>query len=201
MPRVLIVEDDLDFRKMLETMIRVEWYDVSLADSGESGFSQAQAKKPDIVVSDISMPGSSGFDLARRVKSTPGIDHCYFILLTGQGTQESKFDALRAGADDFIEKPSNRTEILGRLEIAQKVLAVQRLQRDAEEKVKSLEGIPARVLASADTLDQAIKGAEEAIAKKNAPALVAALKAAREASALIRGACGSAGSQPEGSWL
>jgi hypothetical protein len=57
------------------------------------------------------------------------------------------------------------------------------------------------VASSADALDAAIKSAEEAIAKKNAPALVAALKAAKEASALIRAACAAQPAQPEGSWL
>lgn len=201
MPRVLIVEDDHGFRTMLETMIRLEGHDVSLAANGETGFSQAMAKKPEIILSDIDMPAMNGLQLVKKLKSTAETSTAYIILLTGQGGQDAKLDALRAGADDFLEKPSSRQEILGRLEIAQKVMAVQRLQRDAEARAASLEGVPKKVLASVEVLEKAIAAAEEAIAKKNPTALSAAIKGAKEGAVLVRGACADVAAQPEGSWL
>ncbi len=201
MPRVLIVEDDLGFRTMLETMVRLEGHDVSLAANGETGLAQATAKKPEIVLSDIDMPAMTGLQLVKKLKSNPETAAAYVILITGQGGQDAKLDALRAGADDFLEKPSSRQEILGRLEIAQKVMAVQRLQRDAETRAASLEGVPKKVLASVEVLEKAIAAAEDAIAKKNPTALSAAIKGAREASVLVRGACSEVAAQPEGSWL
>lgn len=201
MPRVLIVEDDTGFRSMLETMVRLEGHDVSLAANGETALTQAQAKKPEIIISDIEMPGLTGLQLVKKVKSNPALSHAYVILITGVGGQDAKLDALRAGADDFIEKPSSRQEILGRLEIAQKVMAVQSQQRDAEERAKSLEGVPKNVLAAMDAFDKALAEAEEAIAKKNAAALVASMKAAKEAASLVRGACAGVPPQGEGSWL
>jgi CheY-like chemotaxis protein len=201
MPRVLIVEDDMGFRSMLETMVRLEGHDVHLAANGETALSQAQAKKPDIIISDIEMPGMTGLQLVKKVKSSPELSHAYVILITGQGGQDAKLDALRAGADDFIEKPSSRPEILGRLEIAQKVMAVQRQQRDAEDRAKTLETVPKNVLAAMDSFDKAIADAEDAVAKKNAAALVTSLKAAKESAALVRGACAGVPPQGEGSWL
>ena len=102
MPRVLIVEDDLGFRTMLETMVRLEGHDVSLAANGETGFAQAMAKKPEIVLSDIDMPAMNGLQLVKKLKSTPDTAAAYVILITGQGGQDAKLDALRAGADDFL---------------------------------------------------------------------------------------------------
>jgi CheY-like chemotaxis protein len=201
MPRVLIAEDDMGFRAMLETMVRLEGHDVSLAANGETAFAQAQSKKPEIILSDIDMPGMTGLQLAAKVKGTPAIAACYIILITGQGGQDAKLDALRAGADDFLEKPSSRQEILGRLEIAQKVMAVQRMQKEAEDKAASLAEIPKRVLASLDVLDRSLAEAEDAIARKNAAALVTSMKAAKEAATIVRGACDAAPPQSEGSWL
>jgi len=201
MPRVLIVEDDQGFRTALETMVRLEGHDVSLAANGETGLAQAIAKKPDIILSDIDMPAMSGLQLVGKLKANPETATAYIILVTGQGGQDAKLDALRAGADDFLEKPSSRQEILGRLEIAQKVMAVQRLQRDAEARAASLEGVPKKVLAALEVLDKAMAAAEDAIAKKNPADLVKAVKAAKEATVLVRGACGNVAAQPEGSWL
>src|SRR5258706_4171364 len=178
MPRVLIAEDDNGFRSLLETMVRLEGHDVSLAANGETALAQAQVKKPDIILSDIDMPGMTGLQLAAKIKSTKDLSHAYIILITGQGGQDAKLDALRAGADDFLEKPSSRPEILGRLEIAQKVMAVQRQQREAEARAASLEGVPKNVLAAIDALEQSLTEAEEAISKKNAAALVTSMKAA-----------------------
>jgi len=201
MPRVLIVEDDAGFRSMLETMVRLEGHDVSLAANGETGLAQAIAKRSEIVLSDIDMPAMNGLQLVKKLKSTAETSTAYVILITGQGGQDAKLDALRAGADDFLEKPSSRQEILGRLEIAQKVMAVQQLQRTAEARAASLEGVPKKVLEAVDALDKAVAAAEDAISKKNPGSLVAAIKTAKESATLIRGACGDAGPQPEGSWL
>ena len=201
MPRVLIVEDDSGFRTMLETMVRLEGHDVSLAGNGEAGFQQAASRKAEIVISDIDMPGMTGIQLVKKLKASPDTAAAYVILLTGQGGQDAKLDALRAGADDFLEKPSSRQEILGRLEIAQKVMAVQRLQREAEARAASLEAVPKKVLDSLGALDKGLASAEDAIAKKNPAALVAAVKEIKDAAVGVRGACGGAAAQPEGSWL
>jgi DNA-binding response OmpR family regulator len=201
MPRVLIVEDDAGFRTMLETMVRLEGHDVFLAGNGETGLAQAEAKRPEIVISDIDMPGMNGLQLVRTLKTHATLGTCYVILLTGQGGQDAKLDALRAGADDFLEKPSSRPEILGRLEIAQKVMAVQAQQREAERRAKSLEETPRKVLAAMDAMDKALAAAEAAIAKKDVGTLVAGVKSIREAAALVRGACADPGAQPSGSWL
>lgn len=201
MPRILIVEDDMGFRTMLETMIRLEGHEVHLAANGETGLAQARNKVPDVILSDIDMPGMTGIELIRQVRSTPEIAHAYLILITGAGGQESKLDALRAGADDFLEKPSSRQEILGRIEIAQKVMAVQAQLRDAEARAASLAGAPAAVATELDRVDQAVAAIEDAIAKKNPQALAGAVKILKEASRKARESCSGAGGSSEGSWL
>ena len=202
MPRILVVEDDHGFRTMLETMIRLEGHEVHLAANGETGLAQARNKKPDIILSDIDMPGMNGIELVKHVRGLPDLANTYLILLTGQGGQDAKLDALRAGADDFLEKPSSRQEILGRLEIAQKVMAVQRQVREAEAKVAALEDGAKKVGAELDALDKALLLAEDSVAKKNAAALGSALKAAKEASGKARAASGGgAGAGAGDSWL
>lgn len=201
MPRILIVEDDMVFRTLVETMVRLEGNEVHLAANGETGLSQARNKKPDIILSDIQMPGMTGIELVRAVRQEPTLAHCYIILITGEAGQDAKLDALRAGADDFLQKPSGRDEILGRLEIAQKVMAIQRAQREAEAKVAGLEETPRNVLAEIDLLDAAVGLAEDAIKRKNPADLAAAVKLVKEAAAKARAACGAPGATGGGSWL
>ena len=201
MPRILIVEDDQDFRGALETMIRFEGYEVSMAHNGDTGFAQAQIKKPDVIITDVDMPGMNGLDFVRKVREDAELSRAYCILITGKGGQDSKLAALRAGADDFLEKPSSRQEILGRLEIAQKVLAVQQLQREAEARAQSLADAPKKTLEALDPLEKAIAAAEVAISKKDAASLVGAIKAAKECAAKIRAACAGGAAPSEGSWL
>jgi two-component system C4-dicarboxylate transport response regulator DctD len=202
MPRILVVEDDKDFLAALETMIRLEGYEVHLAADGDKGWLQALAKKRDIIVTDIDMPGVYGLDFVQRVRGEAALAHAYCILITGQGGQDSKLSALRAGADDFLEKPSSRQEILGRLEIAQKVLGVQQQLRAAEARAAKLAGVPTAVTAALTALDKAIADGQAAVAKKDVGGLVASIKAAKESAARIRAACGGTDAPAaEGSWL
>ena len=201
MPRILIVEDDAIFRTLLETIVRLEGNEVHLAANGETGLSQAKNKKPDIILSDIQMPGMSGLEMVKAVRKLPDLAHCYIILITGSTSQEAKLDALRAGADDFLEKPSNREEILTRIEIAQKVMAIQSSLRQAEEKAAGLQDTPKKVLGELDGLDRALATAEGAIARKSPGDLVAAVKEIKVAAAKARAACGSPGEAAGGSWL
>jgi CheY-like chemotaxis protein len=200
MPRILICEDDTVFRTLVETMVRLEGNEVHLAANGETGLAQAKNKKPDIILSDIQMPGMTGIELVRAVRQDPDLAHTYIILITGTSGQDAKLDALRAGADDFLEKPSTRDTILGRIEIAQKVMAVQQGQRAAEARAASLEAVPKAVGAELDGLDTAIASAEAAIAKKSPADLVAAVKMIKDAAVKARGACGG-GASSGGSWL
>ena len=200
MPKILIVEDDNDFRTLLETMIRLEGHDVHLAQNGETGLAQAKVKKPDIILTDVQMPGLDGLEFVRRIRSDPELAHAYCILITGQGGQGLKLDALRAGADDFLQKPATQPEILGRVEIAQKVLGVQRMQREAEARATTLAEAPKKALESLNFLEKALNDAEAAVARKDAGGLVTSLKAAKEQVAATR-AAGTGGAAPAGdSW-
>ena len=201
MPRILIVEDDQDFRSALETMIRFEGHDVNMAHNGETGFAQAQIRKPDILITDVDMPGINGLDFVRKVRGDAALQYTYCILITGKGGQDSKLAALRAGADDFLEKPSSRQEILGRIEIAQKVIGVQQLQREAEARAAAMADAPKKTLEALDPLEKAIASAEAAIAKKDAASLVSAIRQAKESAAKIRAACAGTAAPSEGSWL
>jgi len=202
MSRILVVEDDVGFRTLLETMIKIEGHEVHLAADGSTGLAQARNRKPEILISDIDMPGINGIDLVRQVRELPEVRDAYVIMLTGQGGQDAKLDALRAGADDFLEKPSSRQEILGRLEIAQKVMAVQRQQRDAEARAAASEGAARRTTDELDGIERAIAAAEHAMANRDVAALGTALRHAKDACARARAAGeGAAPAASGGSWL
>jgi DNA-binding response OmpR family regulator len=202
MPRILIVEDDPGFRSILETLLRLEGHEVHLAADGARGLEQARSRKPDIVLTDLEMPGMSGLDLCKALKAEPSTAHAYIIMLTGQGGQGAKLDGLRAGVDDFLVKPSSGPEIHGRLEIAQKVMAVMSSEREARKKADTTAAALGAATGALDALVKSLDEAEAAILQKNAAALGTALKAAKEHAARAKAAATSAApAASESSWL
>jgi DNA-binding response OmpR family regulator len=202
MPRILIVEDDPGFRSILETMIRLEGHEVHLAADGSRGLEQARSRKPDIVLTDLEMPGMNGVDLCKAIKADAATAHTYVIMLTGQGGQGAKLDGLRAGVDDFLVKPSSAPEIHGRLEIAQKVMAVLASEREARKRADTASASLVAANGAIAGLEKALGEAEAAVTQKNAPALVDAIKRAREAAAVVKSAASSSAPAPAAdSWL
>ncbi len=202
MPRVLIVEDDPVIRKMLETCVRLEGYDVHLAPDGDQGLASLLRLKPDICLTDINMPGILGTELVARARADESVKHTYFIILTGQGEQGTKLEALRAGTDDFLVKPTTAPEILGRLEIAQRVIATHRSELEAIARAEKAEGALAGAVAELDVLDGLLAQAEKCIASRNVKDLVGAIESAKAAAAKLREATAAAAPpKAEDSWL
>lgn len=103
---MLIVEDNLDISLMLAEKFKKS-FEVHLAENGEKGIELAQKYIPDIIISDIMMPGIQGTEVCARIKSSPTTSHIPIILLTAKGTVEDELTGLTTGADDYISKPFN----------------------------------------------------------------------------------------------
>jgi signal transduction histidine kinase/ligand-binding sensor domain-containing protein/DNA-binding response OmpR family regulator len=107
---ILIIEDNKELLELLGNIFELV-YTVVKTDNGDEGLKIALDIKPDIILSDIMMPGMSGIELCKRVKSNLEICHIPVILLTARTASESNLEGLMAGADDYITKPFN-TRIL-----------------------------------------------------------------------------------------
>lgn len=112
---VLVIEDDPDTRQMLDDLLRSNGYTPILASSGEDGVECLEHELIDIVVLDIRLPGMSGYEVCERIRSTTGYD-LPILMLTANQDQGGAARGFRRGADDYVRKPFDPDELLGRIE-------------------------------------------------------------------------------------
>ncbi len=112
---VLVVDDNLQNREVAEGHLVGAGYAVIQAEGGEQALSLLAAHKPDLVLLDVLMPGMDGFEACRRIRLLPEVGDTPVLFLTALGDLATHKAALDSGADDFLTKPINRTELLIRV--------------------------------------------------------------------------------------
>ena len=135
--KLLIVDDEPALRKALRTSLTASGFSVSEARNGDEALSMLPHTPVDVVLLDINMPGTTGIDVCRRIRSSSlrtGI-----IMVTVRDSEEDKVQALEAGADDFITKPYLLREMIARLHAVLRRLRTQQNASDAILRVGSLE--------------------------------------------------------------
>jgi sigma-B regulation protein RsbU (phosphoserine phosphatase) len=132
--RILIVEDDPFFQRVLLKRLAAEGYQVQAATDGREGMKAIVTYEPDLVISDWMMPHVDGLELCQSVKTGLREASPYFILLTAKGEISDKLLALDTGADDYLVKPCDQGELLARVRAGLRiVLLTQDLRRSARE--------------------------------------------------------------------
>ncbi len=101
--KVLIIDDAPDTLEIIQKLLHYEGYDVTIASSGEEGVKKAEQEKPDVVLMDINLPGISGTEALRRIRTMNPIQ-CV-IMLTAFATVDNAIQSLKEGASDFVKKP------------------------------------------------------------------------------------------------
>jgi two-component system response regulator HydG len=160
-PRILVVDDDREHAATLARLLRREQFDAEVVHDVHAALNRLRTDPPDVVLTDLVMPGATGLDLLRAV-STLHLD-VDVILMTAFGTVERSVEAMREGAVDFIAKPISRA---GLMQALTRALGRRRLQRENA--------------ALRDEV-QRLRGATSPIG--NAPAFTRALALARQAAA------------------
>ncbi len=112
-PRVLVVEDDDAIAQVLQRSLRMEGYEVRIADDGVDALEEAHAFLPDLVILDLGLPRLDGVDVAKTLRR--GGDDVPILVLTARDGVEARVAGLDAGADDYLVKPFERQELLARL--------------------------------------------------------------------------------------
>src|SRR5688572_30952165 len=102
---VLVVEDDPVILRLLEVNFELEGFSVLLAHDGAEGIEVARTHKPDVIVSDIMMPHTSGLELVLSLKADPGTKGIPIILLSAKAQTSDLKTGMDAGADDYVTKP------------------------------------------------------------------------------------------------
>jgi CheY-like chemotaxis protein/nitrogen-specific signal transduction histidine kinase/HPt (histidine-containing phosphotransfer) domain-containing protein len=113
MQRILVVEDSPTQARQLAFILEEAGFEVETAPSAERGFQQLGRARFDVVLSDLLLPGDSGFDLCRRIKGHPALRHLPVVVLTAQADPVNVLRGLEAGADGFLSKEREPGEIVG----------------------------------------------------------------------------------------
>ncbi len=111
--RLLIVDDEPALRKALRTSLAATGFAIAEARDGEEAICALRRCPTDLVLLDINMPGLSGIEVCRRIRS--GFSQIGIVMVTVRESEEDKVEALEAGADDFVTKPYRLRELIARL--------------------------------------------------------------------------------------
>ena len=143
--RVLVVDDQPANVRLLEAILAPRGYDVASASSGEEALAMIAASEPDLVLLDIVMPGMDGYQVCRTIRERTETAYLPVVMVTASG-DEQKVKALEAGADDFLTKPINQSELLARVASLARIKRYQdTIKRQAAELAGWNRELEARV--------------------------------------------------------
>ena len=142
--RVLLIDDNEDNLFLLAQLLEREGYEVVSANDTLRGLELARSSAPDVILSDVMMPGMNGFQFTRRIRNDSSVSHIPIILITSRTDPNDKLRALEAGADDFLVKP------IQRLELNARVRSLVRLKKNTDTLMRVAEE-NARLFVEAET--------------------------------------------------
>ena len=118
---ILVVEDDTPVRNLITTTLRANDYRFITAACGESAIMEAATHNPELILLDLGLPDVDGVEVIRRIRSWSNVP---IIVISARSEDTDKIEALDAGADDYLTKPFSVQELLARLRVTQRRLAL-----------------------------------------------------------------------------
>jgi signal transduction histidine kinase len=115
MSKILIVDDEPTARETMVALLESESYQLELAKDGFEALQMLENLQPDLILLDVMMPGMDGFEVCRRIRSTPQLAEVPIIILTALDDRASLMQGIESGADDFLHKPVDRQELIARV--------------------------------------------------------------------------------------
>ncbi|NOZ59865.1 MAG: response regulator [Euryarchaeota archaeon] len=117
MPRIMVVDDEPDIRMVLLRMLKKRGYEVELCESAEEAIERLRGGSlPDLIIMDLMMPGMSGTEACRAIKSDARLRGIPLIILTVMSEPEAKEESRDAGADAHVDKPINMAKLFATIE-------------------------------------------------------------------------------------
>ena len=180
--RIVLADDNADVREYVGRLLRAHGLDVQAFADGSTALDAVKAAPPDLVLSDIMMPGLDGFALLRELRADPETSSVPVILLSARAGEESRIEGLEAGADDYLVKPFSARELIARVNAH---LSLSRARARANAEVQSAHSA---LKATHDMLQQQARATEDALQSvrveqtrladlfRQAPAFIAVLR-------------------------
>src|SRR6266480_6075897 len=147
-PRILVVDDEPQLTRVLRRSLTTHGYEVRVAGDGEFALQTFHDWPPALVITDLAMPHVDGLELCRRLRAVSDVP---IIVLSVRGEEQTKVQALDAGADDYVTKPFGMDELLARIR------AAMRRQPATDSKSQMLEAGDFRIDLEAHTITQSGK--------------------------------------------
>ena len=141
--RILLADDNADMREYVRRLLVARGYEVEAVDDGDAALAAARRRAPDLVLSDVMMPGLDGFGLLQALRADPQLRDLPVVLLSARAGEEARVEGIDAGADDYLTKPFSARELLARVGAN---LAMARIRRESLLALQELnETLEARV--------------------------------------------------------
>ena len=117
MPKILVIDDDVNTTHMLGNVFSKEGYEIHEVNNSEEALSEALRAKPDLILLDLMMPGIDGIGTCKILQANPELREVPILLLSAAGDIKNKVEAFNAGARDFITKPVHLEELKSRIKV------------------------------------------------------------------------------------
>ena len=133
--RILLVDDETSFLETLSSRLKLRGMTVDTVENGEKAVVEAKQQDFDVIIVDLSMPGIDGVETLKQIKAND--PNAEVIMLTGQASIQSSIDAMKAGAEDFLQKPIDLTVLMTKISAAKakKMLILQKKSQDEVKKI------------------------------------------------------------------
>jgi signal transduction histidine kinase len=134
--RILLVDDNADMRAYVQRLLGAHWT-VEAVANGTAALASARERPPDLVLSDVMMPGLDGFGLLRELRADPRTAAVPVILLSARAGEEASIEGMRAGADDYLVKPFSARELVSRVRARLEIARAHGEAREARARLHS----------------------------------------------------------------